>query len=48
MAESDHIAATTLRLMAALASCVLIIKVYDWLKLFEGTAFYIHLIEYTL
>ena len=34
--------------MAAIASSCLMIKFYDWLRLFESTAFYITLIEYTL
>ena len=34
--------------MAAVASCFILIKIFDWLRLFEGTSFYIILIEYTL
>ena len=45
--EIKSIPQVKLRLMAALASCILVIKVYDWLRLFEGTAFYIHLIDST-
>ena len=37
-----------LRAMAAIASMTLFIKVFDWLRLFEKTAFYIHLIQETL
>ena len=36
-----------LRLMAAIASCSLMIKVFDWLRLFEKTAFYILLVSET-
>ena len=34
--------------MAAIASCTLMLKVFDWLRLFEKTAFYILLVEVTL
>ena len=34
--------------MAAIASCTLMLKVFDWLRLFEKTAFYILLVEETL
>jgi hypothetical protein len=37
-----------LRPMAAIASCTLLIKVFDWLRLFEKTAFYILLVEETM
>jgi len=37
-----------LRSMAAIASCTLMLKVFDWLRLFEKTAFYILLVEVTL
>ena len=46
--DEPCIAVETLRLFAAIASCLLITKFYDWLRLFEGTAFYILLVEYTL
>ena len=46
--EDQSISVETLRLMASFASCLLFVKIYDWLRLFEGTAFYILLIEYTL
>jgi len=38
------IAVENLRAMAAIASCTLMIKVFDWLRLFENTAFYILLV----
>ena len=34
--------------MAAFSSCSLMIKFYDWLRLFESTSFFILLIERTL
>ena len=37
-----------LRIMAAFSSCSLMIKFYDWLRLFESTSFFILLIERTL
>ena len=39
---------TTLRPIAAVASCCLLAKSFDWLRLFESTAFYIQLMEQTL
>lgn len=36
-----------LRLAASIASCTLLIKVFDWLRLFEKTAFYILLVGET-
>ena len=37
-----------LRLLAAIASCLLLAKLYDWLRLFEATSFYIQLIKVTV
>ena len=37
-----------LRPMASIASCTLIIKLFDWLRLFEKTAFYILLLSQTI
>ena len=34
--------------MASIASCALLMKVFDWLRLFEPTAFYIKLVQETL
>ena len=34
--------------MAAIASCLVVIKVFYWLRLFEYTAFYILLLKKTL
>ena len=36
------------RVIAAFSSCVKIVKLFDWLRLFEATSFYIHLIQETL
>lgn len=41
----DFISMNSLRVIAALASCATILKMFDWLRLFEQTAFYILLIE---
>ena len=38
----------TLRPIASIASCALLLKVFDWLRLFESTAFYIKLMSETL
>ena len=38
----------TLRPIASVASCALFLKVFDWLRLFESTAFYIKLMSETL
>ena len=37
-----------LRPLAAIASCLLMMKVFDWLRLFQRTAFYILLVEETI
>ena len=37
-----------LRQMAAVASCLVILKLFDWLRLFENTAFYVLLLKQTL
>ena len=36
------------RTLAAVSVCALWLKVFDWLRLFDGTAFFIKLIEETL
>ena len=48
LVEIEWIELDMMRVIASLASCLLIIKLYDWLKLFTTTAFYIRLIEITL
>ncbi len=37
-----------LRALAAIGSCALIIKIFDWLRLFEKTAFFVLLLSETL
>ena len=37
-----------MRVIAAIASCSILMKLFDWLRLFEETAFYILLFEETL
>ena len=44
----DLISIEFLRMMASLASCTILLKVFDWLLLFEDTAFYILLLEQTI
>ena len=38
----------SLRVIAAFASCFTIMKLFDWLRLFEDTGFYVLLVEETL
>ena len=38
----------TQRFMAAISVCCLWLKLFDWLRLFEYTAFYVRLISLTL
>ena len=42
------ISAETLRVMGAFASCCQMIKIYDWLRMFDDTSFFILLIGETL
>ena len=37
-----------LRATAAITCCILLIKIFDWYRLFEDTAFYIRLLFVTL
>ena len=46
--QSEIIPANAHRLLAAVTSCMLILKIYDWLRLFETTSFYIQLVSLTL
>ena len=48
LVEINWLEVETMRVIASLASCSLLIKLYDWLKLFEKPGFYIRLIETTL
>ena len=40
MLETKVIEIKVLRILAAIASCLLLAKLYDWLRLFETTSFY--------
>ena len=46
--EQAYLSPEILRQLAAIASCALLLKVYDWLKLFDRTAFYILLLDETM
>ena len=48
MLEKSWIPIEKLRILASIASCSQILKAYDWMRLFEGTAFYILLISETI
>ena len=48
MSELSLISVQNLRVMAALASCALFIKLYDWLRLFKSTSFYVLLVKLTV
>ena len=48
MSDQEWISFEQMRIMAAIASLALLFKIFDWLRLFEDTAFYILLIENTL
>ena len=45
--EQSFMSTETLRITASFASFSLAFKFYDWLRLFEGTSFFIQLIEQT-
>ena len=38
----------TLRIIAAFVTCLTMLKLFDWLRLFEETAFYVLLVGETL
>lgn len=42
--ESSWLTLWELRLLSAIASCNIFIKVFDWLRLFEKTSFYVQLV----
>ena len=48
LAGRDLISEENLRIIASFASCLLMIKVYGWLQLFEKTAFYVKLVTLTI
>ena len=37
-----------MRVVAAITSCLLIAKIYDWLRLFNNTAFFVQLLSATI
>ena len=48
MADETWIEMSSLRVMAAFSSFSLLFKTFDWMRLFDGTSFYILLIKETL
>ena len=48
MPNDPLISLETLRIMAAIATFSMILKMYDWMRLFEATSFYILLIGETM
>ena len=48
LAERDWISVENLRIIASFASCFLMMKLYNWLQLFEKTAFYVKLVQLTI
>ena len=48
MADETWIEISSLRVMAAISSFSLLFKTFDWMRLFDGTSFYILLIKETL
>lgn len=46
--EEPYVSNETLRIFAAIASFCILLKAFDWMRLFEGTAFYILLVEMTI
>ena len=44
----DWISTSNLRVIAAFASCIVLLKLFDWLRLFEDVAFYVLLVEETI
>ena len=45
--SEKYVSDELLRIIAAFASCFIFVKIFDWLRLFEGTAFYVHLVGET-
>ena len=48
IADEPWIPISTLRVLAAFSSFSLLLKTFDWMRLFDGTAFYVLLIKETL
>ena len=46
--EFEFVSFAQLRVTAALATCFILVKLFDWMRLFSGTSFYILLIGKTL
>ena len=46
--EVSYISYETLRVLAAIACFCIVLKAFDWMRLFEGTAFYILLVKTTI
>ena len=46
--DQNHISNDVIRVLSAFALYFTMIKIFDWLRLFDGTAFYVHLILETL
>ena len=46
--DGDFIEMSSVRVVASLSSCAIMLKVFDWLRLFNKTAFYIQLLEETM
>lgn len=48
LAEREDISVENLRIIAAVATCTLFTKLYDWLRLFQDTSFYVLLVKLTV
>ena len=46
--DDPYVSFETRRVLAAIASFSIIFKAFDWMRLFEGTGFYILLVELTI
>ena len=46
--ELKFVSFALLRVLASIATCFNLMKIFDWLRLFSGTSFYIRLIGNTL
>ena len=44
----ELISVENIGILTSFASCLLMLKIYDWLRLFEKTSFYVKLVELTL
>ena len=48
LVELEAVKPHRLRTLAAIASCLITVKLFEWLKLFSKTSFYVKLVEETL